>query len=115
MELGLKNKVAFIAASSQGLGKSVAMELAQEGAKIIICGRNKEILGNSRQEIEKQMNAEVLAFPGDLSIPAQRDQIIQNALQAYKSIDILITNTGGPPAGKFEEFKQQDWDNAYQS
>ncbi len=44
MELGLKNKVAFVAASSQGLGKSVALELAQEGAKLIICGRNKENL-----------------------------------------------------------------------
>lgn len=115
MDLGLKNKVAFVAASSQGLGKSVAMELAQEGAKIIICGRDKENLQNAKLEIEKQTQAEVLALTGDLSITDQRDHIIKNALQAYKTIDILITNTGGPPAGKFEEFKQQDWDKAYQS
>ena len=53
MDLGLKNKVAFVAASSQGLGKSVALELAQEGANIIICGRNKENLEKTKQEIEK--------------------------------------------------------------
>ena len=113
MDLGLKNKVAFVAASSQGLGKSVALELAQEGANIIICGRNKENLEKTKQEIENQTNKELLALAGDLSIPAEREHIIKSALQAYSSIDILVTNTGGPPAGKFEEFKQEDWDKAY--
>jgi len=113
MELGIKNKTAFVAASSLGLGKMVAMELAQEGASIIICGRNKNNLENTKQEIEKQTGATVLALAGDLSIAAEREQIIKSALQAYNTIDILVTNTGGPPAGKFEEFKQEDWDNAY--
>ena len=113
MELGLKNKVAFVAASSQGLGKSVALELAQEGAKVIINGRFKENLERTKQEIEKQANAEVLALAGDLSIYAEREQIIKTALQVYNTIDILVTNTGGPPTGKFEELKQKDWDKAY--
>lgn len=113
MELGLKNKVAFVAASSQGLGKAVALELAHEGAKLIINGRNKETLEKTKSEIEKQTNAEVLALVGDLSIPVDRDAIIKSALQSYNTIDILVTNTGGPPAGKFEDFKQEDWDNAY--
>jgi 3-oxoacyl-[acyl-carrier protein] reductase len=113
MELGLKDKVAFIAASSKGLGKSVALELAKEGANVIICGRNKDALEKTKQEIQNQTNKEVLAITGDLSVIAEREQIIQNALQAYKKIDILVTNTGGPPAGKFEAFKQEDWDKAY--
>lgn len=113
MELGLKNKVAFIAASSQGLGKSVALELAQEGAKIIICGRNKDTLDKTKQEIEKQTNGEVLAVVGDLSIPVEREQMIKSALQAYSVINILVTNSGGPPTGKFEEFKQEHWDKTY--
>ena len=113
MELGIKDKTAFVAASSQGLGKMVAMELAQEGASIIICGRNKNNLENTKQEIEKQTGATVLALAGDLSIAAEREQIIKSALHSYSTIDILVTNTGGPPAGKFEEFKQEDWDNAY--
>lgn len=115
MDLGIKNKTAFVAASSQGLGKMVALELAQEGASIIICSRNKTNLENTKQEIEKQTGATVLALAGDLSLAAEREQIIKNALQAYNKIDILVTNTGGPPAGKFEEFRQQDWDNAYHS
>ncbi|MDP4261776.1 MAG: SDR family oxidoreductase [Bacteroidota bacterium] len=113
MELGLKNKVAFVAASSKGLGKSVALELAQEGAKTIICGRNKEDLERTKEEIEKQTNTRVLALTGDLSIAAERDSVIKSALQVYSKVDILVTNTGGPPTGKIEELKQQDWDHAY--
>lgn len=115
MELGLKNKIAFVAASSQGLGKSVALELAMEGAKVIICGRNKEKLEHTKLEIEKQSNGEVLALAGDLSIAVEREQLIKKTLEAYNSIDILVTNTGGPPAGKFEELTQEDWDNAYKN
>jgi 3-oxoacyl-[acyl-carrier protein] reductase len=115
MELGLKNKVAFVAASSQGLGKSVALELAAEGARLIICGRNKENLELTKHEIEKLTNGEVLALAGDLSVAAEREHIIKNALQVYNNIHILVTNTGGPPAGKFQELKQEDWDKAYKS
>jgi 3-oxoacyl-[acyl-carrier protein] reductase len=113
MDLGLKNKVAFVAASSQGLGKSVAFELAKEGADIIICGRNKENLEKAKQEIENQTNKELLTLSGDLSIPAERERIISSALRVYNTIDILVTNTGGPPTGKMEELKQEDWDKAY--
>lgn len=113
MDLGLKNKVAFVAASSQGLGKSVALELAQEGAKIIICGRNKGNLEKTKKEIESHTNKEPLALAGDLSIAAEREHIIKSALQVYRAIDILVTNTGGPPTGKIDELKQEDWDQAY--
>ena len=115
MELGLKNKIAFVAASSQGLGKAVAIELAKEGAKLIINGRNKETLESTKQEIEKISGGEVLALAGDLSNDSEREQIIKNSLQVYDHVDILITNTGGPPTGKFEDFKQEDWDKTYQS
>lgn len=113
MDLGIKNKVAFIAASSQGLGKAVAIELAKEGCKVIINGRNKETLENTKQEIEQ--HGEVLAIVGDLSIAGERENVIQQALQAYNTIDILVTNTGGPPSGKFEDFTEQHWNEAYKS
>jgi 3-oxoacyl-[acyl-carrier protein] reductase len=113
MELGLKNKIAFVAASSQGLGKAVAIEMAKEGASVIICGRNKENLEQTKNEIEKSTNGVVLALAGDLSDTGERNEIIKKTLETYKKVDILITNTGGPPSGKFEDFKQEDWDKAY--
>lgn len=115
MELGLTNKVAFVAAASKGLGKSVALELALEGANVIICGRNKESLDLAKRGIEDRSGRTVLAIEGDLSDATERQQIIGNSLQAFDHVDILITNTGGPPSGKFEELKMEQWDKAYHS
>src|ERR1700751_2015701 len=103
MDLGLKNKTAFVAASSQGLGKSVALELAREGANIIICSRDKEKLEKARKEIESRPHQKLLALEGDLSESSERQRIIKESLKFQNRIDILVTNTGGPPAGKFEQ------------
>lgn len=113
MDLGLKNKIAFVAASSQGLGKSVAIELAKEGAQLIICGRNKETLLSTAAEI-KQLKVSVLPVTGDLSIAADRQYMIDATLKQFGKVDILVTNTGGPPPGKFESFTPEDWDKAVQ-
>jgi len=115
MDLGLKDKVAFIAASSQGLGKAVAFELVQEGAKVIINGRNGGTLERTKQEIKLLAGQEVLSIAGDLSISGEREKIINTALQTYGTIDILVTNTGGPRSGTFESFSEDDWDTAYKS
>src|ERR1051326_4660948 len=112
MDLGLKNKTAFIAASSQGLGKSVAFELAREGANVIINGRKKETLEKTKTDLEK-VGKNISVCVGDLSIASQRDEVIKATLEAHGSIDILVTNSGGPPSGKFEQFKEEDWDRAY--
>ncbi len=114
MELGLKNKVAFVAASSEGLGKAVAKELAIEGASVVICGRNPETLEHAKKEIQETGNGKVIAITGDLNKPADRALIIETTLKKFTSIDILVTNNGGPPTGKFEELKQEQWDAAYQ-
>ncbi|MCG9972375.1 SDR family oxidoreductase [Christiangramia crocea] len=114
MDFGLKNKTAFVGASSQGLGKSVAMELALEGAKVIINGRDKETLEKTKDEIASASNTEVMAVAGDLANAEDRKRIVAEVLTKFGHIDILVTNTGGPPSGKFEDFEQEDWDKAYQ-
>ncbi|MCB0431155.1 MAG: SDR family oxidoreductase [Flavobacteriales bacterium] len=114
MDLGLKNKVAFVAASSQGLGKAVALELALEGAHVIISGRHTDVLEQARKEIEKTGGHPVLALAGDLSVQEDRDHMIRQTLEQYGHVDILVTNSGGPRAGCFDELRQQDWDQAYQ-
>lgn len=113
MDFGLKGKVAFVAASSQGLGKAVAIELANEGASIILCGRNKDVLLKTEQEIRRK-GATTLSIAGDLSEETDRDKMIGATLKEFGKVDILVTNTGGPPSGKFETFAQRDWDNAMQ-
>ena len=114
MDLGLTNKTAFVAASSQGLGKSSALELAREGANVILNGRNVEMLEQTRQEVDAVGEGAVLAVAGDLSVQAERENVINTTLKRFPDIDILVTNTGGPPAGKFEDLPPEEWDKTYQ-
>ncbi len=114
MELGLKNKVAFVAASSQGLGKSVAIELAKEDVNLIICGRNQKSLNQAKKEIKLAGNVKVLALVGDLSKTKDREYFVEETLKKFDTLDILITNTGGPPSGKFEDLEQEQWNAAYE-
>ena len=113
MDLGLKNKVAFVAASSDGLGKAVAFELAKEGATVIINGRNKEKLEQTKLDIEQEYSVVVLAIQGDLADSTERALVLETIFKNYDAIDILVTNTGGPPSGKFEDLSLEDWDNTY--
>jgi 3-oxoacyl-[acyl-carrier protein] reductase len=113
MDLGIKNKVAFVSASSQGLGKSSALALAKEGAHVAICGRNQELLRQTAGEI-KALGVKVLSLEGDLSSAADCRRFVESTLTEFGSVDILVTNTGGPPTGKFESFEQADWDKAFQ-
>jgi 3-oxoacyl-[acyl-carrier protein] reductase len=116
MDLGLKDKIAFVAASSDGLGKAVAFELAKEGTQVIICGRDKDKLMQTKVAIEavSAAKAKVMSYVCDLSDPAAITDMIQSVKKKVDKIDILVTNTGGPPTGKFEELSSDDWDKAYQ-
>jgi len=114
MDLGLKDKVAFIAASSQGLGKAVAKELVQEGCHVVINGRTNLTLRATEEELKSIGKAKVLALKGDLTSETDRNRMIGKALSTFGSVDILVTNSGGPPPGKFEQFKKSDWDAAYE-
>lgn len=113
MDLGLKNKVAFVAASSDGLGKAVAMELANEGANVIINGRNQERLQATREAIEDAFDCKILAVAGDLSDETERSNVLETIFKQFKRIDIIVTNTGGPPAGKFEDLSLEQWQQTY--
>jgi len=113
MDFGLKNKTAFVAASSQGLGKSVALELAKEDTDVIICGRNQDTLEATKMELEKLGEGRLLAISGDLSKAEDREVMIRKTLDEFGKVDILVTNSGGPPSGNFEKFESEDWDNAY--
>lgn len=114
MDLGLKNKIVFVAASSQGLGKAVAIEMAKEGANVAICGRDTKRLEAAKLEIEAHGSGEVLAIAGDLSKVDDRNSIMNSVLKRYGKVDILVTNTGGPPSGRFEDLSEDDWNNSYQ-
>ena len=113
MDLKLTGKNAIIGASSQGLGKASAFELAKEGANVVICGRTEETLKAAHHDIDGAGTGKVISVVADLSKPDDQRAVLDRALEAFGTIDILVTNTGGPPAGKFEDHSPEAWDDAY--
>lgn len=111
MDLGLKGKVALAAASSAGIGRAIAEALAKEGADLVICSRNQEALEKARGELETH-GVRVVAVPANLTDPAGVEAVMNAASQAFGQVEILVTNTGGPPAGLFESHSPEAWDLA---
>ncbi len=112
MDLGFKNRVALVAAASRGLGRAVAEELAAEGAQLIICSRSEAKINRAAEEIASSSGAKVLAMAADVSNREDVKRLTEFAIDRCGRIDILVTNSGGPPAGAFESFGLDQWEAA---
>ena len=109
MDLGLSDKVALVAASSRGLGYAIAHELAAEGASIVICARNEGRLSEAAREIASATGARVVSVAADVARPADVSNLVGRALEAFGRVDVLVTNSGGPPPGTFESTSLEAW------
>ncbi|HSG47275.1 MAG TPA: SDR family oxidoreductase [Longimicrobiales bacterium] len=109
MDLGLKGRVALVAASSRGLGRAVAEELAWEGCNLVLCARSGGPLEETRSAIEEKTGRQVVALPTDVSDPAQVEALVKLAHDTFGRVDVLVTNGGGPPPGKFEDHGLDAW------
>ena len=115
MDLSIKGKNAIVCASSQGLGKSAAVDLAKEGVNLAICSRNKDKINLVKEEIEQTSDVKVGAIEADLSAEKDISALFQEAKKELKTIDILINNNGGPPPSTFEELTDEDWQKTFNS
>ncbi|HJM15563.1 MAG TPA: SDR family oxidoreductase [SAR86 cluster bacterium] len=113
MDLSIKGKNAIVCASSQGLGKSAAVDLAKEGVNLAICSRNKEKINLVKNEIKDISDVKIVAIEADLSSKKDINNLFKEAKQELKTIDILINNNGGPPPSTFEELSDDDWQKAF--
>ena len=112
MDLGIQGRVAVVAGSSQGLGRAIADSLAAEGVDLVINSRSPEKLLQVKEEIIEATGIRVEAVPCDLTQADGAIDLIAAGEQAFGKVDILITNTGGPPAGMFEDHSAETWDEA---
>ncbi|HEY8224459.1 MAG TPA: SDR family oxidoreductase [Pyrinomonadaceae bacterium] len=112
MDLGIKHKVALVAASSTGLGRAVAEELAAEGVSLILCARNNERLRETANSIARSSDVDVLAVPTDVTVSNDIAKLVNAGLERFGRIDILVTNAGGPPAGRFDQLSLEQWEAA---
>jgi len=112
VDLGLRGKVALVAASSKGLGRAIAEELAAEGAHLVICARGREALEEAAESIRQRAPVKVVDIPADVSEPQDAARVVSAALEEFGQVDILVTNSGGPPSGSFESLNPEMWDAA---
>ncbi len=95
MNLGLKDRVAMVAASSQGIGLATAEAFAAEGCRVAMCARNEQTLQAAAEEIRKQYNAEVFAEAFDVTDAAAVSRFVAAVAEKFGSVDICVTNAGG--------------------
>jgi 3-oxoacyl-[acyl-carrier protein] reductase len=112
MDMGLKNRVALVAASSQGLGLATAEAFAAEGCRVAMCARNQQSLSAGAEKIKKQHNTEVFAEAFDVTDTGAVSQFVAAVASKFGSVDICVTNAGGPPAKGFLAASLEDWQRA---
>lgn len=114
MDLGLKDRVAIVAASSQGLGKAVALGLAREGAKLALCARTDAALQKTAAEIRAETGVDVMAQAIDVTDYEQVRRFVADTAARFGRLDICVANAGGPPSKSFAETTVDDWQGAAQ-
>lgn len=112
MDLGLKGRVAMVAASSSGLGLGVAKALAAEGAHVSICGRDREKLARAHVEVNAMGPGEVLSSPLDLRCEHMTAAWVQQTAAEFGGLDVVVTNSGGVPFGPVDSFGVSDYRDA---
>ncbi|HHZ04314.1 SDR family oxidoreductase [Acetomicrobium hydrogeniformans] len=114
MNMGLEGKVALVLASSSGLGKAIATELAREGANVVISSTNEEKLKVAKGDIKESTGKEPLHFVCDVTKSGDIEKLISFVVQKYGTIHVLVNNAGGPPPGRFEDFPDDVWQRAFE-
>ncbi|MAS92296.1 MAG: 3-oxoacyl-ACP reductase [Verrucomicrobiales bacterium] len=114
MDFGLKDKGVVVMASSGGIGRGVAMELASEGAKVMLFARSADKLAATADEIEKETGNRPLFTVGSITSAEDVESVVAKAADAFGGLWALFNNTGGPPAGGFDHFDDAAWQSAFE-
>lgn len=114
MDLGLKDKAAAVMASSDGLGRASALALAREGADVAICGRRKDHVEETAAAIAKETGRTIVPIVADVSAAHDVERFVNAAEADLRGLDILVTNAGGPPVGRFEDLTDEAWRAGYE-
>jgi 3-oxoacyl-[acyl-carrier protein] reductase len=112
MDLKLDGKTAIVTGASRGLGFAVAQGLLVEGCWVVINGRDKTRLDSAAETLHSITGGKVFPLAGDVTHPDFPAQLVQIGVETLGSLDLLVTNAGGPPPGQFETFDDPIWQKA---
>jgi 3-oxoacyl-[acyl-carrier protein] reductase len=111
MDLGLEGRVALVMGASRGIGRAIAAALAREGARVAIASRSRERL----EEAASEIGAGATSFVADASDLDALSGLPGEVSAELGPVDILVTNTGGPPFGGALDHERDEWERAYRS
>jgi 3-oxoacyl-[acyl-carrier protein] reductase len=114
MDLGLRGRVAVVAAASKGLGRAIADSFADEGVSVVLCARGEAALREACDAIAAR-GGRAHGVVADVSEPGAPARVVAEAARTYGPVDIVVTNSGGPKSGPFELLTDEDWDAAVQT
>ncbi|MES2563373.1 MAG: SDR family oxidoreductase [Pseudomonadota bacterium] len=114
MDLKLKGKTAIIGGASKGLGRACAQALAEEGVNVAMCSRSQIDLEHAAQEIRASTGVEVLAYAGDLDRNKTICDLVAATVARFGRLDILVSNSGGPPLAYAQTATEEQWATAVQ-
>jgi 3-oxoacyl-[acyl-carrier protein] reductase len=112
MDLGLKNRVALVAASSRGIGRATAEAFAAEGCRVAMCARDEQTLQAAAEKIRTQYSVEVFAQALDVTNAVAVSRFVTALADKFGGVDICVTNAGGPPAKGFLDATLEEWQRA---
>lgn len=114
MDLGIKDRVALVAAASKGIGFAAARELAREGARVFLCSRNEKRASDAAQKLHDETGAAVAGIGADVTDEKAVERFVSLARERAGRIDILVTNAGGPPASNFADAELEMFRSAFE-
>lgn len=114
MDLGLSGARVLVTAASQGLGAATARQFSREGARVVIASRRLDTLQAVASSIVEETGNPIFTFKADVTDFEAVTRLVRNTIETLGGLDVLVINAGGPPAGTFESFDMEAWQQAIQ-
>ena len=113
MSTDIPTQRVLVSAGSNGIGKAIACAFQQAGAKVAICARGQEQLQAAQQEMQAMTGEPVLAYITDLSLAQDISKMMDDLLEKWGAVDVLVNNAGGPPPGNHDSISDEQWSTAF--
>lgn len=114
MDLGVKDRVALVVGGSSGLGRAVAREFCRERARVVIAARHEARLRQAAEDIRRETGGQIQAIPTDVTRPEAVGRLVEETVERWGKIDIVLANAGGPPGTTYETTTPEQFERALQ-
>ena len=108
MDLGISGRVAIVTGSSRGIGRAIALGLADEGCRVVVTARNQEELQRAAEDVRAR-GAEVLAVAADVTTLEGVERVVREALEAFGRVDVLVNNVGGSRGAQLMDTSEEQF------